>query len=236
MNIVVINGTPMKGITYHMKEMFLSHIRAGNEVTEFYPNEFPPFCVGCKRCFLDGEEHCPHSKIMQPIWNAFLKADVLVFAYPVYALRAPATIKSVLDHLCVHWMVHRPDPSIFEKTALIITNSIGASNGAAQKDVKTSMSWLGVSRVYTCGAKMMGDIFWDKINDKSMKMLECKMEHLAAKVKNVKPQKRKSLKVSTLFFICKMLHQVFLNSEVEPSLDNQHYIKYGWIKHKKEKQ
>lgn len=230
MNIVVVNGTPVQGVTYHMKEMFLEYMGNGNEITEFYPNDLPPFCVGCKNCFLRGEEKCPHAKAMKPIWNAFLKADLLVFAYPVYALRAPASVKSLLDHFCVHWMVHRPDPKMFEKTAVILTNSVGAPNGSAQKDVKTSMSWMGVSKVYTCGAGMMGDIFWNQISAGHRKMLEAKTKKLARKATLVQPRKRKSPKVSILFSVCKKMHQGVLNSESEPSLDNQFFIDKGWIK------
>lgn len=235
MNIVVINGTPVKGITYHMKEMFLEHIRNENQITEFYPSELPHFCVGCKNCFLRGEENCPHSERMNPIWSAVLAADLLVFAYPVYALRAPASIKSLLDHFCVHWMVHRPDPKIFKKTAVIITNSVGAPNGSAQKDVNTSLSWMGISKVYTCGAGMMGDILWNQITDKHKKMLENKMRKLANKVTIVKPRLHKSLKVRVLFFMCKRMHQGVLNAEKEPSLDNRFFIEKGWIKNPKQK-
>lgn len=230
MNIVVVNGTPVQGVTYHMKEMFLEYMGNGNEITEFYPNDLPPFCVGCKNCFLRGEEKCPHAKAMKPIWNAFLKADLLVFAYPVYALRAPASVKSLLDHFCVHWMVHRPDPKMFEKTAVILTNSVGAPNGSAQKDVKTSMSWMGVSKVYTCGVGMMGDIFWNQISAGHRKMLQAKTKKLARKATLVQPRKRKSPKVSILFSVCKKMHQGMLNSESEPSLDNQFFIDKGWIK------
>ncbi len=232
MHIAVINGSPVHGITFHMKEMFLKHLGDGNQITEFYPKDLPPFCVGCKKCFIHGEENCPHAKIAKPIWHAFLHADLLVFAYPVYALRAPASIKSLLDHLCVHWMVHRPEPEMFKKTAVIITNSVGAPNGAAQKDVKTSMTWMGISKTYTCGAGMMGDIFWDKISEKHQKMLETKMEKLARKAASVKPCRHKNLKVCTLFLMCKMMHQGILNTETEPSLDNRFYIEKGWIKPK----
>lgn len=233
MKILVVNGTSVRGITYHMKEMFLAQLGEGSEVVEFYPDDMPPFCLGCKNCFLRGEEYCPHREKMQPIWSAFLVADVLVFAYPVYALRAPASVKSLLDHLCVHWTVHRPEPEVFEKTAVILTNSVGAPNGSAQKDVKTSMSWMGVSNIYTCGARMMGDIFWDKLSDKHRRMLEKKTAKLAGKVRGVKPRRHMSLKVSGIFAMNKMLHQSALNGEDEVSLDNQHYLKHGWIKPKK---
>lgn len=233
MNIVVINGTNVKGITYHMKEMFLEHLRKDNQITEYYPSDIPPFCEGCKSCFLRGEEKCPHAEKKVPIWDSMLSADLIVFAYPVYALRAPASIKSLLDHICVHWMVHRPDPRIFSKTAVIITNSVGAPNGSAQKDVKTSLTWMGVSNIYTCGAGMMGDILWNEITDKHVKMLKKKTYKLARKVAVVKPRKRKSFKVAILFLICKMLHKLTLKMEATPSLDNQHYIDNGWIREKK---
>jgi len=230
MKITVINGTPQKGITYHMKEMFLDHIRDDNEVAEFYPSDMPPFCVGCKTCFFRGEHLCPHAAKTMPVWEAMLESDLIVFAYPVYALRAPASVKSLLDHLCVHWMVHRPDERMFYKTAVIITNSVGAPNASAQKDVKTSLSWMGVSSVYTCGAGMMGDIMWDKISKKHAKMLRHKTDKLYRKVCNLKHRKHMKLRERAKFFICKKLHQVILRSEETPSLDNQHYLKHGWIK------
>ena len=134
-----------------MKELFLEQLRDKNEITEFYPQDIPQFCMGCKNCFLNGEKKCPHYSGANAIWSAVLDADLIVFAYPVYALRAPASIKSLLDHFCVHWLVHRPNPKIFEKTAVIITNSVGAPNGSAQKDVKTSLNWMGVSKIYVRG-------------------------------------------------------------------------------------
>ena len=230
MKIVLINGTPVHGVTYHMKELFLGQIKGDNQIIEFYPKDMPQFCVGCKNCFLNGEEKCPHYLSVDAIWTSILDADLLVFAYPVYALRAPASIKSLLDHFCVHWMVHRPDPRIFEKTAVIITNSVGAPNGSAQKDVRTSLSWMGVSKIYTCGAGMMGDIFVDKMTEKHKKMLSRKMCKLADKVSDIKPNRRKSLKVNMLFSMCKFQHKMVLKSETRPSLDNQHYIDNGWIK------
>lgn len=230
MKITVINGTPQKGVTYFMKEQFLSHLRSGNEIKEFYPKDLPPLCVGCKNCFLRGEDKCPHAAVMTPVWNAIMEADLLVFAYPVYALRAPATIKSLLDHMCVHWLVHRPEPEFFQKTAVIITNSVGAPNGAAQKDVKTSLHWMGLSRIYSCGAGMMGDIFVETMTPTHRNMLEKKMCGLAAKVRKEKPNKRMSAEVKLLFAMAKMQHKMVLKSGEEPSLDNAHYITHGWIK------
>jgi multimeric flavodoxin WrbA len=230
MKIAVINGTPVRGVTYHMKELFLSHMGSSNEIIEFYPKDFPQFCMGCKNCFLRGEEKCPHISEVDPIWQAMLDADLLVFAYPVYALRAPASIKSVLDHLCVHWTVHRPDPIMFQKKAVIITNSVGAPNGSAQKDVRTSMAWMGVSKIYTCGAPMMGDIFLDKMSQKHLDMLTRKTKACADRVSATGPVRRKSLKARLIFAFCKWQHSMVLKHEETPSLDNAHYIRHGWIR------
>jgi multimeric flavodoxin WrbA len=235
LNILVFNGTPLKGVTYHMKEMFLRPLREDNTIREFYPADFPAFCVGCKNCFFRGEDTCPHVSSVKPIWEAFLRADLLVFAYPVYALRAPAAIKSLLDHFCVHWMVHRPDPAVFRKTAVVITNSVGAPNGAAQRDVKTSMTWMGVSRVLTCGAGLMGDILWPSMTDSRKAMLKKKMQKLAHKAAAVKPRTRKSVQVAALFAVCKRLHAATLKTEDKPGLDNQHFIDLGWINGKQKK-
>lgn len=159
-----------------------------------------------------------------------LEADLLVFAYPVYALRAPASIKSLLDHLCVHWMVHRPDERMFSKTAVILTNSVGAPNGSAQKDVRTGLSWMGVSDVYGCGAGMMGDVIWDKISDEHIKMLRRKTDRLYEKVKDLKPRRHMKLKERAEFSACKKIHSMVLKGEETPGLDNQYYLEHGWIK------
>lgn len=230
MKIVVINGTPVKGVTYMMKEEFLKHLRNENEISEFYPKDYPEFCLGCKNCFLNGEEKCPHFQKKSAVWDKMTEADVIVFAYPVYALHVPASIKSLFDHLCVHWLVHRPEPKFFEKTAVIITNSVGAPNDSAQKDVKTALNWMGLSRVHTYSMPLMGDIFADRMSDAHKKAIAVKMRKASEKVRKTKPSSSMNLKVSLLFKMAKIQHKAVLKTEKTPGLDNAHYIKNGWIK------
>lgn len=230
MKIVVINGTEIKGCTYRMKELFLDSLRKDNDITEFYlPKDLPEFCSGCKICFLKSEELCPHSRYTMSIWNAMLDADLLVFAYPVYALRTPGQMKSLLDHLCCHWMVHRPDRRMFNKRAVILTQSIGAPNRAAQKDVFTSLTWLCISDIKKFGFGTMGAVKWDHIQDKRREKIEDKLRKLADSYTSPKSL-RTNIKVKTLFFISKMMHKSLLKNEDIPSADNQHWIDNGWIK------
>ena len=230
MKITVINGTPKRGVTYRMKEKFLDHFREESYITEFYPQDFPEFCTGCMNCFLSGEEKCPHFSKTNVIWESMLQSDIIVFAYPVYALRVPASIKSLLDHLCVHWLVHRPEPAFFHKKAAIITNSVGAPNNSAQKDVVTSLNWMGLSCVSICGLPMMGDIFVEKMSEQHKEMIDVTMKKLADIVKRRRDNKHMRGKVWMFFQMAKLQHKRVLKSEEIPSLDNAHYLKYGWIR------
>jgi multimeric flavodoxin WrbA len=230
MKIVVINGTEVKGCTYHIKESFLQQLRGGNEMTEFYlPRDLPHFCCGCKNCFLKSERLCPHAKYVEPIWNAMLDADLLVFTSPVYALRTTAQMKSLLDHLCVHWMVHRPDDRMFDKKAVILTNAIGVFNGGAQKDIATSLQWLGVSDIRKLGVGLLEGVIWDELSEKRRGIITGKARRLARRYQQTYAS-RKGIKVSALFAITRRMHQAIANKEETLSADNQYWVDKGWIK------
>lgn len=233
MNITVINGTEVKGCTYSLKEIFLDEIKSQeNKVFEFYlPKDMPEFCCGCKNCFLKSEFKCPHSKFVIPIWNSMLKSDLIIFAYPVYVLRTPGQVKALLDHLGCFWMVHRPDKRMFNKRAVILTQSIGAPNKSAQKDVFTSLTWLGISDIKKLGFGLRESIYWDEISLKRKTKMEYKVRNLA---KNYKSNKsiNMGMKVKLIFKINKMLHKKTLSTEQTVSADNQHWIDNGWLKAK----
>lgn len=53
MKITVINGTEKHGVTYRLKEIFLSEFKGKADITEYYlPKDCPDFCIGCTNCFL----------------------------------------------------------------------------------------------------------------------------------------------------------------------------------------
>lgn len=231
MKITVINGTEIKGCTYQIKEGFLDILRDGNEIVEFYlPKDLPYFCCGCKNCFFKSEQLCPHAKYVMPIWKAMLNADLLIFASPVYALRTTSQMKALLDHLCVHWMVHRPDERMFSKKAVILTNAVGVFNGGAQKDIETSLSWLGVSNIKKLGIGLLEGVIWDELSGKRKNIIIFKTKKFAMKYKKTYKEAQKGIKVRSKFLICKMMHQAALKKEKIISVDNQHWVDKGWIK------
>lgn len=230
MKIVVINGTEVKGCTYRTKELFLENLRNDNNIIEFYlPKDMPKFCCGCKTCFYKSELLCPHAEYTMPIWHVILDANLIVFAYPVYVLRTPGQVKALLDHFACHWMVHRPDKKMFSKRTVIITQSIGAPNGAAQKDVATSLTWFGVSDIKRVGFGTMGSVKWDEINGKRRRKVEGKLKEFSKQYISSTPINQ-NIKVKIIFFISKMLHKDLLKNEDIPSADSQHWLDNGWLK------
>ncbi|WRS27169.1 flavodoxin family protein [Oscillospiraceae bacterium MB08-C2-2] len=229
MKITVINGTEVKGCTYQIKEAFLESLRAENEIKEFYlPKDMPHFCTGCKNCFFKSESHCPHALYVRPIWEAMLEADLLVFASPVYALRTTAQMKALLDHLCVHWMVHRPDDRMFAKRAVILTNAIGVFNGGAQKDIATSLTWLGISDIRKMGVGLLEGVIWQELSAKRRHEIIRKAQRLSWRCHKVKPAS-KGIRIGLLFEMTRMLHQAVAKKEIPLSADNRHWVQKGWI-------
>lgn len=230
MKITVINGTEVKGCTYHIKEIFLEELRSVNEVKEFYlPRDLPHFCGGCKKCFINNEHLCPHAKYVDKIWTSMLESDLLVFTSPVYALRTTAQMKSLLDHLCVHWMVHRPDESMFQKKAVILTNAVGIFNGGAQKDIATSLMWLGISDIKKLKFALKESVFWNELSDNRRNMIIRKTIRKAKKYRK-NYAVHMGIKVRLLFDFCKKMHQSIVKKERVLSADNQYWVVKGWIK------
>ena len=112
--------------------------------------------------------------------------------------------------------------------SVILTNSIGASNREAQKDIATSLQWLGISDVRCLGFGLMEGVNWQELSDKRKNKIERKVINLAKKHVPFKPG-HMGLKVRVLFNVCRMIHKGLLKKEETPSADNQHWINNGWI-------
>ncbi|MDR0896473.1 MAG: NAD(P)H-dependent oxidoreductase [Oscillospiraceae bacterium] len=227
---VLITGTEIQGCTYHLKEAFLQGLGDAFAVTEFtLPRDMPHFCCGCKACFFESESRCPHAESVMPIWNALLAADLIVFAAPVYVMRVPGQVKALLDHFGCHWMVHRPEPAMFTKRAAILTQSVGAPNFSAQKDLATSVSWMGVPSIKRLGFGLMEGVIWDELSEARKAKMIAKTQAFARQFIGMKPA-RKSLKTQMLFLMNRQLQQGLLKKAKTLSADSRHWIAQGWLK------
>ncbi|HPJ01474.1 MAG TPA: NAD(P)H-dependent oxidoreductase [Candidatus Limiplasma sp.] len=224
MNIVAITGTNGNGCTQRMMDLFLKGLGPGHTIRPFVlPKDGPPYCLGCKTCFLKDEALCPHADTVLPIWEAMLQADMLVFAYPVYALRAPAQVKALLDHLCAHWFVHRPKPAMLNKRAVIIAQAIGKLNRGAIADVSTSLKWLGVSAIRTLNIGLMEDVFWEKLSQKRRDSITRRITRLAAHCRTAKPA-RVALNTRLRLQLCKIIHRSLVKKGEPLSADDRYWV------------
>jgi len=231
MKITVINGTAKKGVTYHLKEIFLDEFRGNAEITEFYlPKDGPGFCSGCTTCFRGGEKLCKDAGCVQKIEKALLEADLLVFTSPAYVFHTTGAMKALLDHFGYRWMPHRPAREFFGKRAVIITQCLGAGAASTARDIKDSLAWWGMTDIRTCSFKLMSEIDWDKLPEKKRAGMTGKLVRLARKMASVDYSRpaRTGIVARAKFYAVRML-QTDLGKANPEYTDFKYWRDNGWI-------
>lgn len=231
MKITVINGTAKKGVTYHLKEIFLDEFRGKAEITEFYlPKDGPGFCSGCTTCFRGGEKLCKDAGCVQKIEKALLEADLLVFTSPAYVFHTTGAMKALLDHFGYRWMPHRPAREFFGKRAVIITQCLGAGAASTARDIKDSLAWWGMTYIRTCSFKLMSEIDWDKLPEKKRAGMTGKLVRLARKMASVDYSRpaRTGIVARAKFYAVRML-QTDLGKANPEYTDFKYWRDNGWI-------
>ena len=225
MNILTIYATPHKGNTHALTQLFLDNFRDGNntfdEIT--LPIDMNNICMGCGNCIVKGEEFCPHKKVIQPLLDKMLKADLLVFTSPVFAGSIASGLKAFLDHFSYIYMVHRPIKEMFSKVAMIITVAAGSDIKKTIKLVKNSTFYWGVSKTYSYGItcmKLGGNYDESKKKDKVKKAINKKANKVKKALKNPKP----GFKTKLFFNIFKMTQKYPWNKVDGDYWKNQGYL------------
>lgn len=104
-NILILNGAARKnGSTKKLIEAFTDGAKSsGNEVQEFYLQDMNiKGCLGCEHCSKSEKgtlNPCVQNDDMKLINEAFMSADVVVFASPVYFWTITGTLKTAADRL-----------------------------------------------------------------------------------------------------------------------------------------
>lgn len=229
MKITVINGTEKKGVTYHLKEIFLGGF-GDAEITEFYlPRDCPACCAGCTVCFLKDEHLCKDAEYIQKIETAMLEADLLVFTSPAYVFHTTGAMKTMLDHFGYRWMPHRPAKEMFGKRAVIITQCLGAGGKSAAKDIKDSLSWWGISAIRTYSFKLMSEVRWEKIPEKKKAAMTKKLAKAAERIHGIDCTRpaRTNLATKLKFYMVRML-QTNLGKRDPDYTDYRYWKNNGW--------
>lgn len=191
MKILTIMGTPHRGNTRAITDLFLNEFKdEKNEFDEIVlPNAFHEICYGCANCILKGEDKCPHFSLVNPMIEKIEKADLIIIATPIFAMSCSSGLKALLDHLAYIWLVHRPKESMFNKVGLIITSAGGSGVKDTVKLVKNNMFYWGIPTIYNYGVttmKMGGNYIDYKNKDKIKKQVENKSNKIKRSLKNRK--------------------------------------------------
>lgn len=99
--IMILNGSPRKnGKTASLVKAFIEGAEsAGNEIKEMYIDGMNiKSCKACEACSRNGG-HCPQKDDMEIINEAYLWADVIVFASPMYWGTITGQLKTTVDRL-----------------------------------------------------------------------------------------------------------------------------------------
>jgi len=180
---VIIYGIEHKGNTYNTVQLFKKSLGLNeNDIIEYFlPKDMPNFCIGCNNCFMKGEDFCPSQKYVAPIKEAILKAELIILASPVYLFHITGQMKVFLDHFGFQFMNHRPNRSMFSKTALVVSIAAGAGMGSAIKDMAESLRYWGISRIYKFGFAVLASN-WDEIAEKNKQKMYRTIKKLSNKI------------------------------------------------------
>ena len=112
--IMILNGSPRKnGKTASLVKAFTEGAESvGNEVEEFYIDGMNiASCKACEACSRNGG-HCPQKDDMEKVNEAYIWADVIVFASPMYWGTISGQLKTAVDRL--KWLAPLDTKSVFE--------------------------------------------------------------------------------------------------------------------------
>ena len=101
MNILVLNGSPKaKSDTMHLTRNFLEGIQAATDaqvtVVDVIKKNIRP-CTGCFGCWARGDGKCVLQDDQNAILEAYAKADLIIWSFPLYCFGMPSHLKAVLD-------------------------------------------------------------------------------------------------------------------------------------------
>lgn len=228
MNITVIHGQNHKGTTYTMAHILLRKLKNVESVREFFlPRDLNHFCVGCYRCIED-ETDCPFYGEKKEILTAMEKSDLFIFTSPNYCMAPSAPMKSFLDLMFDYWMVHRPKAWMFQKRAVILSSSAGASCKHVVSVVRSSLAYWGVSDIKACTVAAHAKNP-SEISAAMSKKIDKKLSRLACAVSCERPP-RISPKTKMLFFILSRMHKVGFNSS---PCETAYWKERGWLDKKR---
>lgn len=224
MKVTIVHGQNHKGSTYHISAMLAKKIAFKDDITEFFlPRDFSDFCCGCTKCFEKDEKLCPHYEKLRRITEAVDKADVIILDSPVYVYHCTGGMKSWLDHYGWRWLIHRPEEKMFSKQAVVISTAAGAGMRSTNKDMRDSLSFWGIPKIYSIGIAVRA-VSWKKVKPDVKAKIERKVSYIAARIKQSGIKPRVSIKGRIFFTAMSIVNR---KGGISP-VDSKYWKSKGW--------
>ena len=165
--IVILNGSPRPhGNTVGLIEAFQQGAeQAGHSVTRLDLTRLGIHpCLGCDRGGMDPSSPCVQKDGMEKVYPAYVEADIVVLASPLYSWSVSAQIKCVLDRLYALGEGETPVGSGAEKEAVLLMAGASAPEKSGPqmameyfKVVCQGIGWKWKGVIYA-KARNLGDI------------------------------------------------------------------------------
>lgn len=225
MIVTLIHGQNHKGSSYHIAASLTKLLKPEKTYEFFLPHDLPEFCTGCYACLEKGIACCPHEQHVSVIADAMAASELLVFTTPVYCMRCSGPMKNFLDHFFTDWMVHQPKEANFHKKAVIIATCAGAGANHAIKDIKTSLSYWGLSDIWSLSLSTAA-MHWEDVISNKKEKIHRKIRRIANKIKGGEPHVYLWLKTRFLFMIMRRMHKKGMSAS---RFDIQYWQEKGWL-------
>lgn len=151
-------------------------------------------------------------------------ADIFIFTTPNYCLAPSGAMKSFIDLFFDLWMVHRPKAWMFQKRAVVISASAGASCKKAIAPVKSSLFYWGVPYILTYG-QAVAAMNWDGVKPEKKTKIEKAIEKLAKKLNRNYPP-RVGFKTKVIFKVMGKMHIAGWDSS---PVEKEYWNEHGWL-------
>ena len=145
MRITVLNGSPRKQNTAAMVDASCEGAKeAGHEVEVLHVGKMKiGGCMGCEYCHTKGEGKCIQKDDMEQVMAAYLDADMIVYASPVYYFDVTAQLSAAMQRV---YAIGKP-PKATKAALLISSGSPNTGKGA----ITTYRDMLGYMQIEDAG-------------------------------------------------------------------------------------
>ena len=111
---------------------------------------------------------------------------------------------------------------MFRKQGVCICTAAGAGMKSTLKDMKDSLFYWGVARIYKYGIGVAA-VNWDGVSEKKKNAIDKATTKIAVKIKGRKEKVTPGLKTRAVFFILHLLQRKGLNPR-----DAEYWQQKGW--------